>query len=77
MRATTSEGMKPMSRDEMTPEMRRRSYAMNLNTCHMWDEHGDMVRDIEQGKPIEVPLWISKRYKKLGLDDSEWEKLKS
>jgi hypothetical protein len=26
---------------------------------------------------MEVPLWISKRYKKLGLDDSEWEKFKS
>jgi len=36
-----------------------------------------MVRDIEQGKPIETPLWISKRYKKLGLDDSEWEKFRS
>ena len=77
MRATANGGMKPLARSEMTPEMRRRSYAMNLNTCHMWDENGDMVRGIEAGEPMEVPLWISKRYKKLGLDDSEWEKFKS
>ena len=63
-------------RKSMTKEQRRRSYAMNLNTCHMWDENGEMVSEIEQGLPIEVPLWITKRFKKLGLDDSEWEKLR-
>jgi hypothetical protein len=59
-----------------TPEQRRRAYAINLNTCHIWDENGQMVSDIEQGLPMEVPLWITKRFKKLGLDDSEWEKLR-
>ena len=76
MRASTSGGIRPPS-GEITAEMRRRSYAMNLNTCHMWDENGDMVRGIETGEPMEVPLWISKRYKKLGLDDSEWDKFRS
>jgi hypothetical protein len=76
MRAATNGGIRPPA-GEITPEMRRRSYAMNLNTCHMWDENGDMVHGIEAGEPMEVPLWISKRYKKLGLDDSEWEKFKS
>ena len=64
------------NRQSMTKEQRRRSYAMNLNTCHMWDENGQMVSEIEQGIPIEVPLWITKRFKKLGLDDSEWEKMR-
>jgi hypothetical protein len=59
-----------------TPEQRRRAYAINLNTCHIWDENGQMVSDIEQGIPMEVPLWITKRFKKLGLEDSEWEKLR-
>ncbi len=77
MRAASSGGMKPLSAGNITPEMRRRSYAMNLNTCHMWDENGDMVRGIENGEPMEVPLWISKRYEKLGLDDSEWDKFRS
>jgi hypothetical protein len=49
---------------------------MNLNTCHMWDENGQMVSEIEQGLPMEVPLWISKRFKKLGLGDEEWEKMR-
>jgi hypothetical protein len=25
---------------------------------------------------MEVPLWISKRFKKLGLGDEEWEKMR-
>jgi hypothetical protein len=63
-------------RAAMSKEQRRRSYAMNLNTCHMWDENGEMVSEIDQGLPIETPLWISKRYKELGMDDSEWDKLR-
>ena len=59
-----------------TAEQRKRAYAINLNTCHMWDENGQMVSEIEQGLPMEVPLWITKRFKKLGLEDSEWEKLR-
>jgi hypothetical protein len=57
-----------------TAEQRKRSYAMNLNTCHMWDENGQMVTDIEAGLPMEIPLWITKRAKKLGRDESEWLK---
>jgi hypothetical protein len=57
-----------------TAEQRKRSYAMNLNTCHMWDENGQMVNDIEAGLPMEIPLWITKRAKKLGRDESEWLK---
>jgi hypothetical protein len=63
-------------RAAMSKEDRRRGYAMNLNTCHMWDENGQMVSEIEQGLPMEVPLWISKRFKKLGLGDEEWEKMR-
>ena len=59
-----------------TEEQRKRSYAMNLNTCHIWDENGDMVRGIEQGVPMEVPLWISKRFKELGREDSDWDKFR-
>ena len=59
-----------------TAEQRKRSYAMNLNTCHMWDENGQMVADIEAGLPMETPLWISKRAKALGRDDTEWLKMR-
>jgi hypothetical protein len=35
-----------------------------------------MVNEIDQGLPMEVPLWISKRYKELGMEDAEWDKLR-
>jgi hypothetical protein len=49
---------------------------MNLNTCHIWDENGEMVHGIEQGVPMDVPLWISKRFKELGREDSDWDKFR-
>ena len=77
MRVGSSFGSAP---DDATPEeteeRRRRGYAMNLNTCHMWAEDGEMVADIAAGRPIEVPLSVSKRLRRLGRDESDWEKFK-
>lgn len=67
---------KLMSPQDATPEDRRKGYAMNLNTCHMWDENGEMVAGIERGEPMEVPVWIKKRFKELGIPDTEWEKVR-
>lgn len=64
------------SANASTEEQRRRSYAMNLNTCHIWDENGQMVADIAKGVPIEIPLSVSKRLKQLGRDESEWAKFR-
>ena len=55
-----------------TPEERMRGMAMNLNTCHIWAEDGDQVRGILAGEPMEVPVWIQKRYAELGLDATSW-----
>ena len=74
MRASSGEQRTP--RSEMTPEEREKGYALNLNTCHMWDEEGDMVAEIRRGDPMEVPVWMSKRLRKLGLDESEWDKFR-
>ena len=63
-------------RSEMTPEERERSYAMNLNTCHMWDENGDMVNEIRRGEPMEVPVWMAKRLTKLGKNPEEWDRFR-
>lgn len=76
MRIGSGQGIDAEQRANMTKEQRRRGYAMNLNTCHMWDENGQMVSEIEQGLPIETPLWITKRFKELGVPESEWEKLR-
>ena len=55
-----------------TPEERMRGMAMNINTCHIWAEDGDQVRGILAGEPMEVPVWIQKRYAELGLDATSW-----
>lgn len=61
---------------EEAAERRKRGYAMNLNTCHMWDENGQMVADIRDGVSIEIPLSVTKRLAKLGRDETEWEKFR-
>jgi hypothetical protein len=55
-----------------TPESRQQAVAMNLNTCHIWAEDGDQVRSILNGEPMEVPVWIVKRFNQLGIDPTTW-----
>lgn len=77
MRVGSTFGTQPEDLDPAeAEERRRRGYAMNLNTCHIWDENGQMLADIKSGTPIEVPLSVAKRLKKLGRDESDWEKFK-
>lgn len=71
-----SSGEKRVPREEMSPEEREKGYALNLNTCHMWDENGDMVSEIRRGDPMEVPVWMSKRLTSLGLGEEEWDKFR-
>jgi len=58
--------------DFSTPEARMRAVATNLNTCHIWAEDGDQVTGIRNGEPMEVPVWIVKRYAELGRDPGTW-----
>ncbi|MEY3340403.1 MAG: hypothetical protein RLZZ269_314 [Actinomycetota bacterium] len=55
-------------------EARKMAYKMNLNTCHIWDENGDHVRNIEAGIPMEAPVWVEKRMAKLGRSTDEWQR---
>jgi len=55
-----------------TQEARERSLMMNLNTCHIWAEDGEQVRSVREGLPMEVPVWIERRFAKLGIDASQW-----
>jgi len=73
MRIGSASAMQDRS-SEQTAEQRQRGYAMNLNTCHMWAEDGDMVADIKNGKPIEIPLSVQVRLKKLGRPIDDWGK---
>lgn len=55
-----------------TTEARMQGLAMNLNTCHMWDEDGEMVAGIKRGEPMEIPVWVVERLQALGRDPQTW-----
>lgn len=56
-----------------TDEQRTAMWRMNLNTCHVWAEDGEWVRELESGTPMPVPVFLRGRLDRLGLDASEWQ----
>lgn len=64
----TGQGNSPWN----TPEAREKGLMFNLNTCHIWAEDGEQVAAVRAGEPMEVPVWIQKRFEKLGLDPNSW-----
>ncbi len=58
--------------DERNPfssaEQRHAALMTNLNSCHVWAKNGDHVAGLHNGEPMEVPLWITKRFKELNRD---------
>jgi len=46
--------------------------ASPVNTCHMWEESGELATAMRDGREIEIPLSISKRLRSLGLTDDVW-----
>ena len=57
-----------------TREQRLANMRFNLNTCHIWDENGEMANIVADGGDIGLPLWIENRYAELGRDPVEWRK---
>ena len=57
---------------QMTPEQRRMSWQMNLNTCHVWAEDGPQVTNLEAGGDFEPPIWAAERMVELGLKPEDW-----
>jgi hypothetical protein len=55
-----------------TAEARKQALMANVNTCHVWAEDSDHVAGLQNGEPMDVPLWISKRYAELGRDPATW-----
>jgi hypothetical protein len=55
-----------------TAEQMESAMALNLNTCHVWDEGGEQVARVRRGEFGEVPVWIRKRFDELGRDPAEW-----
>ena len=46
--------------------------ASPVNTCHMWEESGELATAVREGRDIEIPLSISKRLRSLGMSDDVW-----
>jgi len=59
---------------EPSPEQRSAMWQMNLNTCHVWDEHGEQVARLRAGGDFEPPLWASARMVELGLKPEDWRR---
>ncbi|MCU1397216.1 MAG: hypothetical protein JWN62_325 [Acidimicrobiales bacterium] len=51
---------------------REAQFAVNLNTCHVWDEDGDLVEELRNGASMEPPLFAVRRLAELGLTPSDW-----
>ena len=73
MRASVGRRTGGESTDEMTEEQRRAVFATNLNTCHVWAEDGDHVRQMTSGN-WEVPLFVQRRMTELGRDPEGWRR---
>ena len=71
-RAAGAEGSPGSGSVMPTTEQRLAMMAGNINTCHVWDEEGEMVDGMRRGEEREVPLWIGKRLVKLGRDPQSW-----
>ena len=57
----------------MSDEQRERAMRLNINTCHVWAEDGEMGQAVLAGEPHEFfPLWAKRRLAELGLDDDVW-----
>ncbi len=60
---------------EWTAEEKALSMAFTLNSCHVWDEHGDHARATMADEPTGAPVWIEKRHRELGSPEltANWE----
>ena len=53
-------------------EQRIKQLASMINTCHIWDENGEMMAKVRAGEEIEIPLPVVRRLHDLGRDETDW-----
>lgn len=53
-------------------EQRIKQFASTINTCHMWDENGELVAKVRAGDEIEMPMPVVLRLRELGRDENDW-----
>jgi hypothetical protein len=70
MRVTAlNEGEDMENANDVAIEQREKQLAGTLNTCHMWDESGQLAAQVRAGEQIEIPLSVRKRLNELGLPE--------
>jgi hypothetical protein len=57
-------------------EQRRRQVEGTINTCHLWEENGELAERVRAGNFVEIPLSVKKRLRELDRSDDEWLYLK-
>lgn len=62
---------------EPSQEQREAMFRGNINTCHVWDEHGQHVELVRKGRYPGPPLNVMNRLEELGRNADEWMRLKS
>jgi hypothetical protein len=53
-------------------DARQGALMANVNSCHVWAEDGEHVAALRDGEPMDVPLWVTKRFDQLGRDPASW-----
>ena len=53
-------------------EYRVKQFASTINTCHMWDENGELIAKVRAGEEVEMPLPVIRRLRDLGRDENDW-----
>jgi hypothetical protein len=67
MRVTVmNEGESQSNPSDAEIEQREKQLAGTINTCHMWDESGELAAQVRAGEAIEIPLSVRKRFQELG-----------
>ncbi len=54
--------------------VRQNLAVLNVNTCHVWAEGGEVVERAREGNLVAAPLPVLLRCKALGLDPDTWVK---
>lgn len=76
VQATWSVHVKRRLRADVAPAdadaQRKRQFAGNLNTCHVWAEGGAHVAALRRGERPPPPMQVLRRLEELGRDPSEW-----
>ena len=53
---------------DLSPAEREQRWAASLNSCHVWDNEGDLVRGLRNGVEVELPIPMRRRFAELGIE---------